>query len=247
MDTAAPLPAPPPLADLVAQGPVALFLDFDGTLVEIASTPDAIMVPESLAARLGALSERLGGRLALVSGRAVDNLEQHCGPLEVATAGSHGMSRFSASRRRLGEEPSGLPPEAVQSLSEFAAEQGFRLETKAHGAALHYRSDPSLEARGLAFATELAGAYDLAVKRGKCVIELVPPGADKGAAVRAFMGEAPFAGSRPLFVGDDITDEDGFKAVQELGGLAVLVGHRRPTAARYQLADPAAVQQWLDL
>jgi trehalose 6-phosphate phosphatase len=200
-----------------------------------------------LGERLCALAERLGGRLALVSGRAVDNLEQHCGPLGIACAGSHGLSRFSAARERLGEEPSALEPGVLVALAAFAREEGFDLETKAHGAALHYRSDPSLEARGVDFAGALAGEHGLVVKRGKCVIELVPPGGDKGSAVRAFMAEEPFAGAIPVFVGDDVTDEDGFAAVQELGGFGVLVGKRSPSAARYGLADPAAVQQWLEL
>ena len=247
MDSAADLPAPPSLAELTAQGPVALFLDFDGTLVEIAATPEAIVVPEKLAARLWALSDRLGGRLALVSGRAVANLEEHCGPLGIACAGSHGLSRFSAARERLGEEPRALPPAVLDAIGEFAAAEGFDLETKVHGAALHYRSDPSLEPRGLAFAAALAGEHGLVIKHGKCVIELVPPGGDKGSAVRAFMTEQPFADARPVFVGDDVTDEDGFAAVQELGGLGVLVGRRSSSLARYGLADPAAVQQWMDL
>jgi trehalose 6-phosphate phosphatase len=247
MNSAADLPAPPSLSELSVRGPVALFLDFDGTLVEIAETPGAIDVPHRLAERLCALSERLDGRLALVSGRAVANLEEHCGPLGVACAGSHGLSRFSAARERLGEEPRVLPAPVLDLLDEFAAAEGFRLETKAHGAALHYRSDPSLETRGLAFATALAGEHGLVIKRGKCVIELVPPGGDKGSAVGAFMQEQPFAGALPVFVGDDVTDEDGFAAVQELGGFGVLVGKRSPSAARYGLADPAAVQQWLEL
>lgn len=247
MNSAADLPAPPSLAELSAREPVALFLDFDGTLVEIAGTPDTIEVPQGLAERLCALSERLQGRLALVSGRAVANLEAHCGPLAIACAGSHGLSRFSAGRERLGEEPGALPPAALDALGEFAAAEGFDLETKAHGAALHYRVDPSLETRGLAFVTTLAGEHGLVVKRGKCVIELVPPGGDKGSAVRAFMEEQPFVGARPVFVGDDATDEDGFAAAQELGGFGVLVGKRSPSAARYALADPGEVQQWLNL
>lgn len=247
MNSVAELPAPPSLSELTARGPVAVFLDFDGTLVEIAATPDSIEVPERLAARLAALSERLGGRLALVSGRAVANLEEHCGPLSVACAGSHGLSRFSAARERLGDDPPVLPPAVLDAVGTFAAAEGFSLETKAHGAALHYRSDPTLEARGLAFAATLAAEHGLVIKRGKCVIELIPPGGDKGSAVRAFMQESPFAGAMPVFVGDDVTDEDGFAAVQELGGFGVLVGSRSPSAARYGLAGPAAVQQWLCL
>jgi trehalose 6-phosphate phosphatase len=247
MQSVAALPAPPSLAELSARGPVALFLDFDGTLVDIAGTPDGILVPDRLAERLCTLSERLVGRLALVSGRAVDNLEKHCGPLGIACAGSHGLSRFSAARERLGEEPLPLSPLVLEALAGFAAAEGFDFEPKAHGAALHYRADPSLEARGLAFAAGLADEHGLVVKRGKCVIELVPPGGDKGSAVRAFMQEPPFTGALPVFIGDDVTDEDGFAAVQDLGGIGILVGGRAPSAARCGLADPAAVQQWLGL
>lgn len=247
MDSVAELSSPPALAQLCQAGPIALFLDFDGTLIEIAETPDGIVVPRDLGARLEALSERLGGRLALVSGRAVDNLEQHCGPLGIALAGSHGLARVSAARERLGDKPGALPHEVFAALAEFAGDEGFTLETKPHGAALHYRSDPSLAERGLAFAGSLAEEHGLIVKRGKYVIELIPPGGDKGTAVRAFMDEPPFAGARPIFLGDDVTDEDGFAAADDLGGFGVLVGKRSPTAARHALPDPTAVTRWLEL
>jgi trehalose 6-phosphate phosphatase len=247
MDAVKELPGPPSLATLIRQGPLALFLDFDGTLIEIAETPDGIVVPEALGERLVALAGRLGGRLALVSGRAVPNLEEHCGPLAIALAGSHGLSRFSAARERIGPAPRPLPAAVFRALAAFAEGTGFHLETKAYGAALHYRADPSLAERGMAFAGSLAEEHGLMVKRGKYVVEVVPPGADKGAAVRAFMGEAPFAGARPVFVGDDVTDEDGFAAARELGGFGVLVGRRSPSGAAYGLADPGAVQRWLDL
>jgi trehalose 6-phosphate phosphatase len=247
MDSAAQLSTPPPLAELGRERPVALFLDFDGTLIDIAETPDSIVVPDDMAARLQALSQRMEGRLALVTGRAVANLEQHCGPLGVALAGSHGLSRFSAARERLGDAPVPLPESVFDALAEFADGADFHLERKAFGAALHYRADPSLAERAGAFAGSLAVKHGLMVKHGKYVVELVPPGADKGAAVRAFMDEPPFAGARPVFVGDDVTDEDGVAAASELGGFGVLVGRRAATAARYALPDPAAVDEWLGL
>jgi trehalose 6-phosphate phosphatase len=247
MDSAATLSPPPPLTELCRERPVALFLDFDGTLIDIAATPDGIAVPPDLGARLTALSQRLAGRLALVSGRAIANLEQHCGPLAIALAGSHGLSRLSARRERLGAEPTRLPDSVFEAFAKFADGTGLHLESKAYGAALHYRADPSLAERAEAFAGSLAVEHGLIVKRGKYVVELVPPGADKGVAVRAFMNEAPFAGARPIFVGDDVTDEDGFEAAGELGGFGILVGRRAATAARYSLADPAAVVEWLGL
>ena len=247
MDSAPKLSTPPALAELGRERQVALFLDFDGTLIDIAATPDSIVVPATLAARLKALSRRLDGRLALISGRAIASLEKHCGPLEVALAGTHGLSRFSARKERLGAEPRPLPDGVFEALTDFASDEGFHLERKAFGAAHHYRADPSLAERAEAFAGSLAVKHGLMVKRGKYVVELVPPGADKGAAVRAFMEEPPFAGACPVFVGDDVTDEDGFEAADELGGFGILVGGRAPTAARYALADPRAVVEWLGL
>lgn len=238
---------PPRLPDLSRERPVALFLDFDGTLVDLAPTPDSISVGETLADDLATLSERLDHRLALVSGRAIPDLERHLGPLRVARAGSHGIARELADGSALGDLPVALPDDATQALRDFAAAAGFALEQKPHGAALHYRNDPTLEPAGLAFAQELAGLHQLEVKRGKSVIELVRPGVSKEGAVRAFMQVPPFAGAVPIFVGDDITDEDGFRAADDLGGFGILVGERSPTRARYQLPDTAAVHEWLGL
>lgn len=247
MDVSPVLDAPPSLDVLRRENRIALFLDFDGTLIDLAARPDAIDVPADLGTRLGQLSDRLDGRLALVSGRAVPDLERHLGRLEVARAGSHGIARIHADGSTFGDEPEALPDAAIEALRAFAGEYGFVLEGKPHGAALHYRAAPHLEELGMEFATDLAGTHALQVKRGKCVVELVRPGADKGGAVRAFMAVPPFSGSVPVFVGDDVTDEDGFAAAADFGGFGVLVGERTPTRARHALADPAAVYAWLGL
>src|SRR5690606_20050930 len=118
------------------------FLDFDGTLVGIAETPDAILVPGDLAARLGALGQRLDGRLALVSGRAAGDLEQHLGAMAFARAGSHGMARYGADGALRGDEPASIPPEVNDALREFAAREGIMFEAKPHGGALHFRMRP---------------------------------------------------------------------------------------------------------
>ena len=241
------LPRPPDLRKLCAAGPIALFLDFDGTLVDLATTPDGIDVPSSLAGALHSLSDELDGRLALVSGRAIVDLEKHLGSLWLARAGSHGSDCRLADGTSLGDPPQELSSSALEEIAEFAAKALFSLEDKPHGAALHYRHDPSLESKGLDFATKFADKHLLDVKRGKCVIELVAPGANKGSAVESFMKAKPFAGSTPIFVGDDVTDEDGFAAAARLGGFGILIGERNQTAARYGLADPANVKQWLDL
>jgi trehalose 6-phosphate phosphatase len=241
------LSPPPSLSALCAEGPVAVFLDFDGTLVEIASTPDSIKVPVGLGKALQALSDRLAGRFALISGRAIEDIERHTGKLAIARAGSHGADRLLADGSPLSIAPSPLPDEVRAEIAHFASVEGFSLEEKPHGAALHYRADPSLENPGLAFAAQLAHQHKLAVKRGKCVIELVQPGADKGSAVRAYMGHIAFMGAFPLFIGDDVTDEDGFTAVEEFGGAGILVGDRQPTQARWCLEGPKQVHEWLGL
>lgn len=241
------LPPAPSIASLGQQGPLALFLDFDGTLVDLAPTPDSIDVPPGMMERLHALSQQLEGRLALVSGRAIVDLEKHLGPITVAVAGSHGSDCRAADGSSIGEVPGGLPQDLLAEVAEFAAARGFDLEDKPHGAALHYRANPSLEGEGHAFAEELAARHGLDVKRGKCVIELVGRGANKGAALRSFMDQQPFRDGVPVFVGDDITDEDGMLAATQTGGFGILVGDREPTCAKYGLASPAAVHHWLGL
>lgn len=241
------LPSPPGLDALGRDGPPALFLDFDGTLVDIAPTPDGILVPPDLADALRALRDRLEGRLALVSGRALDDLERHLGPLAIARAGSHGSDCRAADGSLLGEAPAGLPAAVLETIHLFAQTRGFDTEDKPHGAALHYRSNPSLEDAGLSFAQAIAREHGLQVKRGKCVIELVSSGADKSVAVRSIMQAAPFRSALPVFVGDDVTDEDGMRAAVTMGGFGVAVGERPSENARYSLESPAAVQQWLGL
>jgi trehalose 6-phosphate phosphatase len=245
--SAAALPPPPRLGQLLAEGPIALFLDFDGTLVDLAATPGAIAVPHGLAEGLVALSRRLDGRLALVSGRSIEDLERHCGPLAVDCAGSHGAERRRADGSAVCPVAETLSEPLRDEIARFARERGIAYERKPYGAALHSRAAPQLEEQCALFMAEMAEAHGLVVKRGKRVAELVPPGVDKGVALRAFMAAEPFAGSHPVFLGDDVTDEDGFAASAELGGFGIAVGPRLSKAARYGLADPAAVQQWLAL
>lgn len=247
MARAVDLPPPPSLDAIVDAGPVALFLDFDGTLIEIADTPDAITVSPGLASRLAAVSDRIGGRLALVSGRSLDDLELHLGPLQLASAGSHGAALRGADGTEFGESAVPLDDAVVREVQAFAAKTGADFEPKAHGAALHSRANPPVEEHCALFLDDLAARHGLAVKRGKFVAELVRPGADKGAAVRAFMSAPPFAGAMPVFVGDDVTDEDGFAEAMRHGGLAITVGPRDSRLAAYGLADPAAVHHWLGL
>lgn len=239
--------APPALASLLQGQGVALFLDFDGTLVELAERPDDIAPLAGMAGRLEQIADRLDGRCALVSGRAIDDIERHLGKVRIAIAGSHGSDIRSASGERLGEDAKSLPTEIEAALRGFAAENGVDYEHKAHGGALHYRRNPVQGEAAVAFATELAESHGWKAQSGKCVIEIIGGTADKGDAVRTFMEAAAFKGARPFFLGDDLTDEAGFAACKELGGAGICVGAREATCAQYRLPDVSSVHSWLEI
>lgn len=248
MTLAVPHQSPATLSSLRGAGPIALFVDFDGTLVEIATTPDGIVVASDLAAGLERLAASLEGRLALVSGRSLEDIARHLGDgLQVAKAGSHGADRRHSDGSVLGQLPQPLSAETVAALEEFADKNGLRYETKTHGGALHYRENPAAGDVAHGFAQQIARDHGLAIKTGKCVVELVRPGADKGSAVRAFMEQSSFNGALPIFLGDDVTDEDGFAACEELGGFGILVGEPRESRARFILASVSETHQWLGL
>lgn len=223
-----------------------MFLDFDGTLVDIANEPDAIAVPGGLACGLANLAARLSGALALVTGRSLDNLHDFLGPLPLHLAGSHGGHVLAPGGTPL-REAAPLPVPVTQALGSFAKDNGLLHERKAHGAALHYRTRPELADGARQFAAGLAQEYGLATKAGKCVVELVWPGANKGGAVDLLIQQPPFAGALPVFIGDDVTDEDGFAVCNRLGGFGIAVGERPSAAARYCLAGVKDVHAWLEL
>ena len=226
----------------------ALFLDLDGTLVEIAPVPDAARAARHLPALLETVSQRVGSAMAIVSGRPIAEIDRILAPLILPAAGLHGLERRSANGTH-GSPPT-LPryDELRATLQAFAADHpGILLEDKGAALALHYRARPELGAAAAA-AVETAlghGRDGIVIQHGKAVIELRPDGADKGMAVAAFMSEPPFAGRRPVFAGDDITDEAAFLTVRARGGVTVRVGGGDTTAAEWNLADVAAVHAWL--
>lgn len=233
-----------PLPDLLRGA--SLFLDFDGTLVEIAEHPDLVRVDDALRSLLGALQVQLGGRLALVSGRSCADLAQRLETRAFVVAGSHGCEIAFPDGRS--EHPPA--PEALQELyasaSLFGAgHPGVLIEAKPYGVAIHYRQAPQYEDASRAFAERLAANEAFTVQAGRKVFELKPIGVNKGAALRRLMQTEPMAGGRPVFIGDDLTDEAGFVAARELGGIGVLVGKPRETAASHKLPDVAAVRSWL--
>ncbi len=243
MDAASPLPQP--------DQRWALFLDVDGTLVEIAPTPDAVKVGRRLVALLGALDASLGGAVALVSGRPIEVLDELFLPLRLAAAGNHGLERRDngGAVSRPDIDPSVLDP-ARAAFDRFADERaGVVVEDKGLSVALHYRLAPEAEdaAAGLAGNLLQALGPEFRIQHGKMMIELRPSGADKGSAIELFMAEPPFAGRVPVFIGDDVTDEDGFDAVNRLGGQSIRVGAADGGVARWRVADIEAVLDWLEL
>jgi trehalose 6-phosphate phosphatase len=227
----------------LAQGD-ALFLDFDGTLAEIGPDPDVIALPPGVPATLARLSVRLGQAVAILSGRDLRDLASRT-PATVWRAGGHGLEILppGASPPPAPEPP---PDPVLAPLRAAALAPGVRLEIKGAVAALHFRAAPEAEADCLAAAVAAAAAAPALVHQpGKMVVEVKPAAADKGAALRRLAAAAPFAGRRPIMLGDDATDEDAFAAVQALGGIGVKVGPG-PTAARIRAADPAAIRAWLD-
>lgn len=225
----------------------ALFLDFDGTLVELAEGPDAIEVSPHLPSLLRRLGERLEGRIGIISGRSIESLERHLDCSGFAISGSHGLElRHADGTRFAPDEPAGLEA-ARAEVQRFAdGQEGLVVEEKPAGLAVHYRKAPAAAKNVDAFMDEVAAGHGLSVQHGKMVAELRPHGADKGDALRALMREPNFAGKRPVFVGDDLTDEHAFEAAAAMGGAGVLVGTARPSAARWRLPDVAAVARWLE-
>ena len=237
------LPPPPPLARFERP---ALFLDFDGTLIELASAPDAIEVCETLAGKLLDLARRVEGRLAIVSGRSIDNLIGFLGPIATHLAGSHGGHVVSRDGAVI-LQAEALPAVVGERLTEFSRQHDLLYERKSHGAALHYRNAPQLEEQAHSFAAKVAAEQGLTTKRGKFVIELVRPGADKGGALRLLMQQPDFLGATPVFVGDDVTDEDGMAAAVQFGGCGIAVGDRPLQHASYHLPTVKDVHKWLKL
>ncbi|CAN5355366.1 trehalose-phosphatase [soil metagenome] len=225
----------------------SLFLDFDGTLVDIVDQPDDVVVDRALGDLLGALARRHGNRLALVSGRSIAQLDAFLGPLGqiIALSGSHGIEYRWNGNVAHPVRPTSLDHVERAMLEAAAAHAGAIVEPKSFGAALHYRLEPAFEPEAKALATRLATDFGLAVQHGKMMVEVRVPGSDKGIAVRTLMRSPEMSGTRPVFIGDDVTDEDGFEAARALGGTGILVGPARATAAEYRLDSPMAVRRWL--
>ncbi len=240
-----PRPAPPPAPRL----DWAYFLDVDGTLIDIADTPEAVRVDDALLDLIARLQRASGGAVALVSGRALSFLDQRLGGLRLPLAGQHGLERRDAAGRLWVHA---APPSAKAAIKAalapvLARHPGLLLEDKGLTLALHYRLAPRLASYAHRLMRRLADAADagLEVQRGRRVAEIKPCGTDKGAAVAAYLTEPPFAGRRAVFIGDDRNDEHGFAEVNRRDGISIRVG-KGASCARYRLPDVAAVRRWLE-
>ena len=227
-------------------GADALFLDLDGTLAPIVSRPEDVRAEPGRNSLLRVLKDRLQGRLAVISGRSLAEIDRILDGAVDAAAGIHGLERRRVDGRLIQAPPSpGLAPARTALAGLVAAWPRVRIEDKGLSLAIHYRAAPQAAEAVKSLAERLAASGGLVLQAGDMVAELLSPGPNKGDAVRTFMAEPPFIGARAMFIGDDLTDEAGFAAVRALGGTGVLVGTGRPTAALARLDDVAAVLDWL--
>jgi len=236
--------APPPRLD----DGTSLFLDLDGTLLELIDKPDDVRADSVLRAMLLNVHERLDERLAIVSGRSIAQLEAILGDQlagRLALAGSHGSEYRWDGQSHSPDRPESLDA-ATEEMRHFAQRHDdILLEEKSYGVALHYRLMPKAEPEAHALAQKLSAELGLFLQEGKMMVELRPSGHDKGVAICHLMAHSRLSAARPVFAGDDITDETGFEAVAQLGGYGILVGGARPSAAHYHLPHPQAVRHWL--
>lgn len=227
----------------------AFFFDIDGTLIDIAPTPDAIVVPPDLPGDLARLSEKTDGALALISGRGIDTIDSLFAPARLPAGAIHGTQiRFADGDLRLPPPSSALDDIRDRLAGFVAAHHGALLENKGSAVAVHYRANPDLhdQVEAEVRAAAALGGTELIVQPGKFVFEIRPAHADKGRALGTFMANPAFHGRRPLAIGDDVTDETMFKAAVKLGGDALRVGEAEgESAARTGFDSPSDVRDWL--
>jgi trehalose 6-phosphate phosphatase len=235
------------LPDLRNPDQLALFLDFDGTLVAIAERPDDVRLDPETRDALADLNGLLAGALAIVTGRDIEVADHFLAPLRLSIAGVHGLTRRDA-RGRTYTSPfdAGLPAIIERAVSPLLQKYPGLVVERKHGAvALHYRDHPELEQVSLdALKNAVHDLRETEIKRGKMVVEVKAIGGNKGAAVADFLKEEPFAGRRAVFAGDDVTDEDAFVLVNARDGISIKVGPGA-TNATYRSSGTAEFLDWL--
>lgn len=242
-------PAIDPLPTPGADGPSwALFLDVDGTLLELASHPDAVVVPPELSVLLPRLQTDLDGALALVSGRRLADLDRIFAGLAFDAAGAHGAEwRLANETNRLVRDAQTITRMADGLRTLAGTIPGSLVEEKGFSVAFHFRNADldDADARRLVQGVLPPGQSAYRLMNGKKVVEIVACAVGKGEAIRSFLSHPPYAGRRPVFAGDDVTDEDGFQVVNRLGGYTIHVGEGKETAARWCVPNVGALRTWL--
>ena len=229
----------------------ALYLDVDGTILDIAPSPDTVDVPSDMVPLLRQLASTLDGAVAFVSGRPIRAIDALFEPLRFPTIGVHGGEVRTPEGQlecdqRLAAELAHVAPLLRQGITSL---RGVLLEDKGCAIGLHYRAVPDRGREVLKLAelvvAELEVTSDFAIRLGKCVVEICPRRLTKGTALLKMMERRPFRGRTPIYAGDDSTDEDAFDVVNRLGGISVRIGDNAPSAANFRLTDPAQLRRWL--
>jgi len=234
---------PPPAAIL---SDASLFLDLDGTILELADTPSSVDAGAHVQDLLELATRKLKGRVAIISGRSAANVRELLPGIGVSIGGSHGHElHWADGRNNAPARAPGLDTAITEMRDLQASTAGVLVEEKPFGVALHYRLAPHAEEACTMLARRLAEETGLPLQPGKMVQELKSSTANKGDAVAAFMAEPPMDAGKPIFIGDDLNDEPGFAAARRLGGTAILVGPERATAAEWRLPDVASLRSWL--
>jgi trehalose 6-phosphate phosphatase len=225
----------------------ALFLDFDGTLIDIAPTPEAIRVPDDLPSILERLNRALDGALAIVTGRSVNDLERHLAPSRLVIAGAHG-AELRLAPDRFASTAAPISPAVVAAASALSERfDGVKVEVKGRSIAVHYRANPEA---GPAIERDLRALLseshsEITICPGRKVHELVPAHVSKGAAIETLLRFPPFHGRRPLVIGDDFTDESAFQAAERNGGLGLRVAGEHFSKDIADFNEPSEVRDWL--
>jgi len=241
----------PDLPNITRGDSPALFLDFDGTLVDIFARPDLTRVSPQLISMLDHIYQHLGGALAIVTGRPLTDLDRLLAPLTLPAAGIHGIQHRDGTGRVESRCQTAIPDDVrVQIKALATSDPRLILEDKGYSLGLHYRQAPELETTLRSKLGDISATLGpkFSVQDGKMVLELRPVGIDKGSAIEKFMSKAPFSGRHVIFIGDDITDEDAFAVVNRMHGYSAKVGQPDPeinTAAQFTLNDVADVHAWL--
>jgi trehalose 6-phosphate phosphatase len=227
---------------------LALFLDVDGTLLDLAARPEEVVTPAGLVATLAVAERKLAGALALISGRPIDDIDRLFAPLRLRVSGVHGAeTRFDPDASTARTSAADLPQSLLAALR-HAVEPfpGVFVENKRFSFTVHYRLAPSAERPLRNIVKQVVNSLPIAVDMmdAHYAIEIKSPSFDKGGAIAAFLSMPTFGGRTPIFVGDDTTDESGFALVSARGGFAYSVGRPRPGAVN-AFSEPRAVREWL--